>query len=82
MHSLVPIQKTIRFDDDGSGTLLTAEVGYRSPGKALSLVFSLIRKNLNATEAGEVLGRVKDLFEGTLAEERERKSLCPVKRWL
>jgi hypothetical protein len=64
------------------GTVLTAEVGHRSPGKALSVVFSLIRKTVNPMEAGAVLDRVRECCEGTAQEQVERTSLCPVKRWL
>ncbi len=84
MHSLLPLQKTIRFEETGSGTLLTAEVGHRYPGKALSFVFSLVRKTITTMEAGAVLGRVKTLCEDGIGREQkqERKSSCPVKRWL
>lgn len=82
MHSLMPLEKTIRVEPTGTGAALTAEVGHRSPGKALSMVFSLIRKTVNPMEAGAVLNRVKELCEGTAAAPGERESLCPVKRWL
>jgi len=82
MHSLMPIQKTIRFEEHPQGTLLTAEVGYRSPGKALSFVFSLIRKAMNTMEAGAVLGKIKDLCEGCEIPNVQNKSMCPVKRWM
>lgn len=88
MHSLMPLQKTVRFEETASGTLLTAEVGHRSPGKVLSFVFSLVRKTINTMEASAVLGRIKELCEDGTSQtsgqeqQQKRKSICPVKRWL
>lgn len=82
MHNMMPLEKTIRFEEFGSVTKLVAEVGHRSPGKALSVVFNLIRRTVNTMEANAVLAKVKELCEGRKATEMPVVSKCPVKRWL
>ena len=82
MHSLMPLEKTIRVEADGIGTKLSVEVGHRSPGKALSMAFNLIRKMVNPMQASAVLERIKEACEGTSSAADKPKSLCPVKRWL
>ncbi|GAB4483773.1 MAG: hypothetical protein OHK006_05940 [Thermodesulfovibrionales bacterium] len=82
MNSLVPIQKTILFEEHQSGTLLTVDVGCHSPGKVLSLVFTLIRKSLNTMEAKSVLERVKAVCERTSGDVERSEPRCPVRRWL
>lgn len=80
MHSMMPLEKTICFEEFGAGTKLIAEVGHRSPGKALSVVFNLIRRTVNTMEANSVLAKVKELCEGV--SDMPVVSKCPVKRWL
>lgn len=82
MHSMMPLEKTVRFEEFGAGTRLFAEVGHRSPGKALSFVFNLIRKTVNTMEANTVLAKVKELCEGTGVSEMPVILKCPVRRWL
>ncbi|MBI5846500.1 MAG: cobalamin B12-binding domain-containing protein [Nitrospirae bacterium] len=82
MHNMMPLEKTIRFEEFGAGTKLFAEVGHRSPGKALSVVFNLIRRTVNTMEANAVLAKVKELCEGRKETEMPVTSRCPVKRFL
>lgn len=82
MHSLMPLQKIIRLEEAPEGTVLTVEVGHRSPGQVLSFLFNMIRKTVNVMEANTVLGRIKDMCEGEAVSDEKKTSLCPVKRWL
>jgi anaerobic magnesium-protoporphyrin IX monomethyl ester cyclase len=63
MHSLLPIRKEILFEGTSGKTLLTVEVGYKSPGKVLSFLFNAVRKILNIMQTSVVLSRIKELCE-------------------
>lgn len=82
MHSLMPLQKNIRVEEAPGGTVLTVAVGHYAPGKALSLLFNMIRKTLNIMETNAVLGRIKEMCEGAAVSSEKRASLCPVRCWL
>ncbi len=63
MHSLLPLRENILFEENGEGTRLTVEVGYKASGKVISFFFNLIRKSLNLIETNTILQRIKMLCE-------------------
>ena len=71
MDSLLPIRKTIEFRVEGDGTILTVEVGHKSPGRVLSFLFSAVRKVLNIMETMSVLNRIKAFCESELNKDRK-----------
>lgn len=73
MHSMMPLRKNIRFEENGTQTILTVEVGHKTPGKVLSFLFTIVRKMLNVMEATIVLDRIKNLCEGDSIEIDKRR---------
>ncbi len=78
MHSIMPLQKIIRLEGTAEGTLLSVDVGYRSPGKVMSMLFNIIRKAVNIMEADAVLHNIKNICEGVkssslAAPKKERR---------
>ncbi len=73
MHSLLPIRKNITFEGGPERTVLTVEVGHKSPGKVLSFLFNAVRKVLNIMETSAVLNRIKDLCEADAARRSRIK---------
>lgn len=63
MHSMMPLRKNIRFEEERGGTRLYVEVGHKAPGKVMSYLFNLVRKSLNIMETTAVLGRIKVMCE-------------------
>ncbi len=63
MHSMMPLRKNIRFEEECGGTRLYVEVGYKAPGKVMSYLFNLVRKSLNIMETTAVLERIKVMCE-------------------
>lgn len=63
MHSIMPLQKIIRLESVPGGTLLFIDVGHRSTGKVLSMLFNMIKKTVNIMEANSVLLNIKNLCE-------------------
>lgn len=80
MHTLMPIKKTIFFEEAGDKTIIRVAVSCDAPGKIMSFLFKSATKMINRKESAIILERIKALCEEDSPEDSlpPETAYCPI----